>query len=221
MKSQITRFIAGLGIITIGIVLLLANLDVPGFDELVANGWPLIIIGVGILMLVNDIKNYLWALLITGLGVALLLRELDIVHVNIFQLFWPAVIVALGLSIIFNRMGSARRVSKEKSDDVTAILGGIDHKNNSDDYEGGQATAVVGGVKIDLRKVKIKKQATLNIFAFWGGVELLVPSDVTVKVQTSCILGGIENKTTSENSKDAPVLYVTGDVIMAGVEIKN
>ncbi|HMI09564.1 MAG TPA: DUF5668 domain-containing protein [Candidatus Saccharimonadales bacterium] len=221
MKSQITRFTAGLGIIVIGVVLLLANLDVAGFDEIARNGWPAIIIGVGILMFINDTKNYLWALLISGVGVALQLRELDIVTVNIFQLFWPAVIVIIGLSIIFNRAGSAKRVSKEKSDDVSAILGGIDHRNNSENYLGGQATAIMGGIKIDLRGVKIKEQATLNVFAFWGGVELIVPSDIVVKTKASCILGGIENKTNPETSKGAPVLYVTGDVIMAGVEIKN
>jgi hypothetical protein len=131
------------------------------------------------------------------------------------------VIVVVGLSIILNRMGSARKVSKENSDNISAILSGIDHKNNSDDYQGGQATAVLGGVKVDLRKATIKKQATLNVFVFMGGVELWVPEDVIVKAQATCIMGGVENKADAGSSKDAPILYVTGNVVMGGVEIKN
>jgi hypothetical protein len=35
------------------------------------------------------------------------------------------------------------------------------------------------------------------------------------------ILGGIENKAQSAEAKDAPVLYITGEIVMSGVEIKS
>lgn len=221
MKPHITRLITGIGIIIIGVILLLSNLGVASFGQIVNDWWPLIIIGAGIIMFLNDVKNYLWAILVTGVGIALQLRELNITDINVFQLFWPAVIVVVGLSIILNRMGSARKISKENSDDVSAILSGIDHKNNSDMYEGGHATAVMGGIKLDLRKAVFKNEANLNVFVFMGGIELWVPENVIVKTQAACIAGGMENKSTPGTVKDAPVLYVTGNVIMGGVEIKT
>ena len=68
----------------------------------------------------------------------------------------------------------------------------------------------------------IKKEATLDVFSLWGGIEVYVPKDIIVKNNTSVILGGVED--TTDNSvalAGAPVLYIIGDVIMAGVEIKN
>lgn len=221
MKPYTKRLITGIGIILIGVVLLLSNLGVASFGQIVNDWWPLIIVAVGIMMFINDMKNYLWALLVVGVGVALQLRELNITSINVFQLFWPAVIVVVGLSIILNRVGGVRKISKEKSDDVAAVLSGIDHKNNSDMYEGGQATAVLGSVKLDLRKATFAKEATLNVSVFMGAVELWVPENVIVKTQAACIMGGMENKTVPEKSKDAPVLYVTGNVIMGGIEIKT
>lgn len=79
----------------------------------------------------------------------------------------------------------------------------------------------MGGAKLDLRKATIKKEATVEVFALCGGIELVVPREITVRNQTSAILGGVEDKSEREGGKNAPVLYITGDVIMSGVEIKN
>lgn len=211
----------GLAIVAVGVGFLLGNLDVLNFNELASRWWPLVVILAGILIFINDTKSYLWALLVTGLGVLWQLQRLEITDVNPWQLFWPAVIIIVGLSVILNRSATKRKVNKAERDDVTAILGGSEQRNTSEDFKGSKMTAVMGGVKLDLHKAVIKKEATVEVFAFWGGVELIVPRDVTVKNQTSAILGGVEDKTEREGGKDAPVLYVVGDVIMGGVEIKN
>lgn len=221
MKAQLSRIILGLVILGIGIGFLLDSFNVFNFGVIAAQWWPLAVILVGLLIFLNDVKNYLWALLVVGVGVLWQLKELGIADVNPWQLFWPAVIIVVGLSILFNRSATRLRASKSERDDMTAILGGSDQRNTSQDFKGSKVTAVMGGVKLDLRKAVIKKEATIEVFSFWGGVELVVPRDITVKNQTSVILGGVEDKSEREGGKDAPVLYVVGDVIMAGVEIKN
>lgn len=175
----------------------------------------------GILIFISDPKSYLWALLVLGLGVLWQLQKLGVTDVNPWQLFWPAVIILVGFSILMNRSAARLRVSKTEREDITAILGGSDQRNSSQDFKGSKVSAIMGGVKLDLRKAVIKKEATIEIFTFWGGVELLVPSNVIVKNKSSVILGGIEDKTEHDTAKDAPVLYITGDIIMAGVEVKN
>ena len=74
---------------------------------------------------------------------------------------------------------------------------------------------------MDLREATIKKEATIDLFSLWGGIEIYVPKNVIVINNTSVILGGVENNTAADAGYDAPVLHVVGDVVMAGVEIKN
>lgn len=211
----------GLAIVSVGVGFLLGNLGILNFNELAGTWWPLAVILGGVLIFISDPKSYLWALLVLGLGVLWQLQKLGITDVNPWQLFWPAVIILVGFSILMNRSAARLRVSKTEREDVTAILGGSDQRNGSQDFKGSKVSAIMGGVKLDLRKAVIKKEATIEIFTFWGGVELLVPSNVIVKNKSSVILGGIEDKTERDTAKDAPVLYITGDIIMAGVEVKN
>lgn len=221
MKTSYTRILAGLGVVLFGGLLLLDSLSINGFDNLIGTWWPLFVIGAGILIFLNDTKSYLWALLVTGLGIGYLLDNFNIIDFNPWQIFWPAVIIVVGLSILFRHSGTQQRLTKEKSDDVSAILGGIDHINKSTDYKGGKVTAVLGGVKLDLRKAVIKDEATLDVFSLMGGVELFVPENVVVKSKAAVIMGGIENKAQTTSSKNSPLLYITGDIIMAGVEVKS
>lgn len=220
MKAQIIRIITGLTIIAVGIGFLLDNAGIIDFSSLAATWWPLAVIFAGVLIFLNDTRSYLWALLVAGIGIMFQLRELGIVTVNPWQLFWPAVIIVVGLSVILSR-APRNRVNKANRDDVVAVLGGSDQKNASENYQGSKFTVIMGGAKLDLRKAKIKNDATIEIFSLMGGVELIVPRDVVIRNQTSAILGGVENKTDQDDIKNAPVLYITGDVIMAGVEIKN
>jgi predicted membrane protein len=221
MKAYTVRFITGLLVIAAGAALLFSNLEIYNFNDLVKDWWPLAVIAAGLVVFLNDVRNYLWALLLVGFGALLQLKQLDVVDINPWQLFWPVVIIAIGVSIILNYSATRRRVSKANRDDITAILGGNEKHNTADDFKGAKITAVMGGVKLDLRKATIKKEATIEVFGFWGGVEIVVPREITVRNQTAAILGGVEDKTEHEGGKNAPILYVTGDVIMAGVEIKN
>lgn len=220
MKAQLTRIITGIAIVAVGIGFLLDSFNIIEFGSLVKEWWPLAVIFAGFVILLNDVRSYLWALVVMGLGVLLQLRELGITDVNPWQLFWPAIIIVVGLSVLFTR-GPRIRASKTERDDVTAILGGSDQKNTSEDFKGSKLTAVLGGAKLDIRKATIKKEATIEVFAFCGGIELIVPRDVTVRNKTSAILGGVEDKSEREGGKNAPILYIVGDVIMGGVEIKN
>ncbi len=220
MKTSYTRIFAGVGVLLLGGLLLLDSLNIHGFDNLLATWWPLFVVGGGLLVFLNGAQSYLWALLLVAFGVVYQLKNLDVINFDPWQVFWPAMIIVIGLSIIFRSTGNRQKVATENSDDVSAILGGVDHTNKSDDYTGGKITAILGGVKVDLRKAVIKKEATLDLFTIMGGVELTVPENVIVKSKAAVIMGGIENKAQTLEAKNAPVLYITGDIIMAGVEVK-
>ena len=220
MKS-LTRSITGLLIIAVGLSFLLTNLNVLPFSVAIGDWWPMFVIVGGVLILLNDRKNYLWALLVIALGIVFQLNQLNVIDVNPWQLFWPAVIIIVGVSIMTSHKVPRKNIEASEREDVTAVLSGSETKVQSKDFKASRVTAVCGGVTLDLREATIKKEATIDLFSLWGGIEIYVPKNVIVKNNTSVILGGVENNTAADTDRDAPVLHVVGDVVMAGVEIKN
>ena len=218
MKSSLSQLTAGVCIVAVGGLLLLDTLHIT--DGALSTWWPLLLVVAGIAALVNDIRNYLWGLALVVGGVLFQLRALDIVSINPWEFFWPVIIMLVGLSVIANR-NSRPKISKDQSEDVSAILGGIDQITAAEDYRGGNVTAVLGGAKLDLRKAVIKKEATLQVFTLCGGIELLVPENVVVQPQATCILGAIENKQRGASTKSAPILYIAGTVALGGIEVKT
>ena len=221
MKS-LTRTIIGLLIVAVGASFLLTNLNILPFDVGIAQWWPLFIVAGGVVMLLSDVRNYLWALLVIGLGVLFQLKQFGIVDVNPWQLFWPAIIIVLGVSVMTSRGSSRGKIAASDREDVMAILSGSEVRVESKDFKGSRVTSICGGAMIDLRKAVIKKEATIDVFACWGGIEIIVPEHVMVKNNTSVIMGGVEQQAGGDAVKEGgPILYVTGDVVMSGVEIKR
>lgn len=213
------RILAGVGVIAVGVLALLGAFNLINFSELFSTYWPLLVIGAGIILLISDLRqNYVWAILFILLGVIWQLGRLDMVDVNIWHLFWPLVIIAFGWSILVQRSGVC---TDKKTENSTAILGGNTIKNNSADYKGSNLTAILGGTTLDLRKATIKKEATIEIFALMGGMEILVPENWVVRSSVMPILGGVENNTHPPKGSKAPVLNIVGTAIMGGVEVKH
>lgn len=220
MNKQITRTIAGVGIIIVGVLALLDTLNVTTVSDIFRTWWPTAIAFAGILMFINQPRQFVWPLIVVGAGTLLQLRELDIITFNVWQLFWPVVIIAVGLSVLVNRSHTHKDVNKKDLDDLTVLLAGSVTKNESKNYKGGKVSAIMGGADIDLRDAAIKDEATLDVFAFWGGVTLKVPEGWVVKSKITPVAGGVDIKT-KPAGKNAPVLYLVGDVVMGGVEVKH
>jgi hypothetical protein len=80
----------------------------------------------------------------------------------------------------------------------------------------------MGGCEIDLRNASIESgDAIIDVFAFWGGVEIRVPMDWTVIVDATPLLGGFDDKTRPPETPSKKRLVLKGYAIMGGVEISN
>jgi predicted membrane protein len=219
--SHISRTLTGIGIIIIGLAALIASFGVFDFGAVFSTWWPTLIIIGGILALVNNRARPLWPFIMIGVGVLWQLDNFGLIHFNVWQLFWPAIIIAIGWSVIKGHDSNPQVTRSRDSDDISVLFGGVDTKNESKDYKGGKVSAILGGGVLDLRHATIKKEATLDIFAMMGGVEIKVPEGWVVRTKVSPILGGVDNKAVSLDKPGAPVLTITGTAIMGGVEIKH
>lgn len=227
-KARITpQIVLGLIIIAVGVLFTLDNMDLIYARDYLRY-WPALLLLYGIVRLAqpSGTPGRFMGLVFTFAGGALLLDRLDVFDFSVWS-FWPLLLVILGLTLVFRaskRMDASRSQASESSATVNgfALLGGTKRTNNSQDFQGGELTAVMGGCEIDLRQASIKGgDPVIDVFAFWGGIEIKVPEDWSVDVQGTPLLGGFEDKTRPPKGGSNRRLVVKGYAIMGGVEIMN
>ena len=110
---------------------------------------------------------------------------------------------------------------RDESLNVFAFMGGVVRNVVSPTFRRGNATAVMGGVVIDMRKSSATGgESVIECFAMWGGIEVKVPPDWQVVNEITPIMGGVEDKSTQTQ----PIrhrLVLKGVVFRGGVEIKS
>ncbi len=102
-----------------------------------------------------------------------------------------------------------------------ALMSGVSRRVIGMPFRGAAATAVMGGIELDLRQATLPDDAVIDLFAFWGGIEITVPRDWIVVNQGFALMGGIEDKTGNVPRPGGPRLFIRGMALMGGVEIKN
>ncbi len=103
-------------------------------------------------------------------------------------------------------------------------MGGGERVVRSQDFSGGEVTAIMGGFEIDLRAAGMKGDtATVEVFTVFGGVEFKVPPDWNVVANGTPILGMFTDSTRrmADGVKPSKTLILRGTAIMGGVEVKN
>ena len=235
-RGMTSQVLMGLLVIAVGLLFLLDNLDIIEIHDALAF-WPLVFIFAGFAKLLDTStpNGYLVGLAGIGIGTVMILNRLGIIDVS-WRMAWPLVLILAGAMVVYRAMNGQRagihgvvddKLAAGAPDndtqmlDVTAILGGFERRVHSQDFRGGEVTAVMGGCTLDMRGASIASgEAVINVFAFWGGVTIKCPPDWTVVLQGTPIMGGFDEKTTAppDNSKR---LVIRGYAIMGGVEVRN
>lgn len=199
-------------------------LGIINFSEILSTWWPALIILAGITILLTSTSNKIVPVLIIILGILLQIDSLKLVDLNLYQMFWPLVLIAIGFSVLFHKSAQPKATQaglKEDKSNLFAILSSIESKVTASAYNGGHATALLGGITIDLRNADIKDISELNLTAIMGGIDVLVPKTWAINVSGTPLLGGWENTASKPTKSNAPTLNINATCIMGGIEIKN
>ena len=232
------RVVTGGIFLVVGSLLLLDNLDIFRFDipsyffhwytflillgvffatvkEKVGLGLTLIIIG-GIFLLDEMSYYYYW--------------DIDF---RDFANFWPLIFVAIGLSLIFkHRNGNEGSHQKKSFDsesesdyvDELSVFSGSERIITSKEFKGGKMTSIFGGTSLNLVNSDLAQGTNiLDVFVLFGGTDIVVPSDMNVKVNVTAIFGGFsdDRKMIAENeNNNGKELVIKGLVLFGGGEVK-
>lgn len=221
------QVILGLLIVAFGIILTADNLDYVEADDILRY-WPLLLVAFGLARMLNSdgSSGRLSGGLMVAVGVWLTADDIWGVPID-FERWWPMILVAIGLLIVYraargggNKLGESQSTSDNTFSEV-AVWAGKVRRVSSPMFRKADLTAIMGGVEVDLRGASTAGQeAVIDVFAWWGGIEITVPPDWAVSNQVVVFMGGAEDK--SSGMQDARNrLVLRGFVVMGGVEVKT
>jgi predicted membrane protein len=248
MHSPGKHLATGLVFVAIGVIFLLGNMGYLNVREVFVY-WPVILIAFGVVRIVESRDDYghsagmFWI----TIGLLFLLGSLGVLRIALRDL-WPVLLIGVGVLMLWRAILLSRERARLRNPDsgqpaastasaqsdatnaqstsilsATAILGGVERRINSQDFQGGDVTTVLGGCTIDLRGASIvpPRQPVLHVFALFGGVEIRVPSDWTVVSELEVILGGFDDRKSDPPKDESKRFIIRGTVLMGGVEVRN
>lgn len=219
----------GLVFIALGVMIGLKIFDIVDVDIFFDGWWTLFIIVpcfIG-LFTEKDRTGNIIGLIVGGL---LLLSCQDILSFElVFKLMVPVILVIIGVSLIFkNIVGNSitkkikelnEKNTNKDNNEYTAVFSGQKIDLSEDNFKGCTVSAIFGGCDIDLTNAIIKEDVVINISTIFGGVDIFVPKNVNVKVNSNSIFGGVENKS-KNNEENKVTIYINANCVFGGVEIK-
>ncbi len=218
----------GIILIVAGALVLLANLDILPFDLDLGHWWPLILVVLGLVHLWNNRNIFDFSgLFLILLGAVFLMATLDKIYWSDVWRYWPAVLILLGLSIVFKRnpaaLGRSRGTASSDPDvRVTNILSGTDRRIDSREFKGGDVSNILGGTKLDLLEAKLAPgEWLLTVSTVLGGVEILVPREWRIEIHPTSMLGGVDDHTRQTPQAGGGTLLIKASALLGGIEIKN
>ncbi len=231
----ITGKAAGLGIVVIGAGLLLLARNTGLLNETVSRilfSWEMLLIAIGVVNIFW--RQSIWSgVILIGIGGFFLLVNFYHMPFSTWQLFFPALIILVGLKMIFGPSRFEKGMFKQPmfnhsvgSEDFfedIAIFGGGERKVVTPTFKGGRMVAMFGGSKVDLTHCNIAPgdRPMIEVVSIFGGSGLVVPSDWNVKVEVFNIFGGYVDKRISSQVDYNKTLIVKGVTIFGGGEVKS
>ncbi len=227
------RIMLGGVLIILGGIFLLNTMDILHFRfAYVVFSWPFAMLVIGLFVLINTEKKFLGGVL-TGIGGLFLIErifpEVDYDGGIVIPLF----LIILGAYIIFKKRRidtdtgqqfETSKINKDKIDDVS-IFGGGNKIISSNNFQGGNITAIFGGSEINLMNCQLAEgDIVLDVLCVFGGTTIIVPKEWNVVMNVTSILGGFSNKAIRNPSvviDQSRTLHVKGLAMFGGGEIKT
>ncbi len=234
-QTRSTTLFIALVVIAAGILFLLNGLGLLSYG--VANvflTWQMLLIVIGLFNLFSS-QHKTTGIILLLVGGFFLTAKFYNLHVNFWQVLWPAILIIIGISILMSHTRRPRfddesgplPPADHKADfiDEVSIFSGSEKNITSKNFRGGRITNVFGGSEINLMNSELSAgRNEIEVLYIFGGSTIIVPSDWDVQVDVTAIFGGFSDKrhkTRPINPDSSKRLFVKGLVIFGGGEIKS
>ncbi|MCI8466650.1 MAG: cell wall-active antibiotics response protein [Bacilli bacterium] len=223
--NTLSKTMWGIVLIAIGVIIGLNSLEITRINIFFEGFWTLFIIIPCFIGLFNEKEGKVGNVIGLIIGLALLCSARGFIPFEyIAKLIVPFILIMIGLSMIFKN--TLQKSITEKMNHVKDGLENIvatftEQKITKEDesFEGANLDAVFGGISLDISHAKLKEETMIKASSIFGGITIITPKDIEVKVKSTSIFGGVSNHT--KHQKDSKkTIYIETFCLFGGVEIK-
>ena len=218
----------GIVILAIGIIWGLNALGITNITIFFNGWWTLFIIIPSCICLITK-ENKIWSFIWLVIGIVFLLCPQGILTFTLVsKLIIPFILVVIGISLIFKDSIDKRlreriktlNKNNEKLEEYCSTFSSEDINYQKQEFKGTKLDAIFGSIVLNLKEATITKDQIINVNAIFGGIDIIVPPNVNIKVKSTPIFGGTSNKVNTTFNENLPTIYIRSFAMFGGVEIK-
>ena len=218
------RLFFGAILVGLGIVYALDAANVADGSRIVAEWWPIAIVWLGVVDAAGEGRLTMMSTVLIVVGGALVGVTTGAFGRDAWGLVWPIALIGGG-AWIMTGWGRSSHLRAPASEEIStlAILSATRTGSTSSRFRRGAATAVLGGVTVDLTEATPAADgARLAATAILGSVDILVPHGWAVTVRGLPLLGGWDDTTDrAAAGPGSPRLEVVALAVLGGIEVKH
>lgn len=230
--KKITQIIWGLAIVALGVIFAGNALGWFNIDIFFKGWWTLFIIVPSFINIFTE-EHKVPSFVFMCAGILLLLAAQEVFTYEVaWKVILAIVLVVIGLSIIFknifhskNDKEVAAKIKKIKNGDTmdnqTAVFSGSERTYKKETFSGTSLVAVFGGVDLDLRDAIFEKDTVIRAVCAFGGIDLKVPEDVQIKLNSNIVFGGISDDRKNPNESSKHTIYIDAYGAFGGISIND
>lgn len=224
--KQVSRIMWGIVLVGLGVVFALNALEITDIDLFFKGWWTLLIIIPSFISLFTD-QDKTGGVIGLTVGIILLLSCRGLIDFRaIWKLLIPAIIIVIGLELIFKGTvgkGARKSVKKLKNAGPLRSMSAVFNTKNDDvngqNFGGAGYTAILGTVNCNLTDAYFDKDVLIKVHNVLGTVNITVPDGVNVQFDSHSLFGGVVNRI-PQNVNNTVTLYVEAYCLLGNVEIQ-
>ncbi|MHC1706002.1 MAG: DUF5668 domain-containing protein [Bacteroidales bacterium] len=217
----------GVLVLVFGFLLLFRNTGVLSESVFhILFSWEMLLIAIGLINLFD--RNRPLGIILIAVGTFFILPDVFNFPFSFNRIFWPVLIIALGLLIMFgsSKRCLSRRIQQiSEGEDViddVAVFSGVERNITSRNFRGGKVVTVFGGAKLNMNNAILSQgQNEIEIVCLFGGTTLIAPPDWNIKVEVMHIFGGFQDKRPPMPVDHGKTLVIKGVTIFGGGDVKS
>ncbi len=226
--KRTTSILWGCVLVALGVILGINALGIAQVNIFFPGWWTLFIIVPCLISLFSSGSDKTGDVIGIVIGVCLLLACQGVIAFGVlWKLLVPAILIIIGLSIIFKDALKGKVVKEIKKmhgktgdKEYWATFSGQNLSFAKEKFEGCRLEAIFGGIKCDLREAKIEEDVLIRASSVFGGITIYAPEGVNVQVISTAMFGGVTNHHDKKTDESKKTLFVEATSIFGGVEIK-